>query len=390
MASGVKSGSGSAVAAGSGVKSGAGSGIKSGAGSGVKSGTGSGVKAGGSGTGALEQLAAASGGGGSPSPSPSGSTSGGVSTPESSAAKASGRKKGRKKGELELSTARIGFLGAGKMTESLVEGLIKYVQVPAKHIFVAAPSAKNLETFKARGCHVSKRLIDVFARYDCDVVFFCFHGSVVRKAFKAGGSRPFPITTNYIPNMKHPIYFLSLVSGVTVSELKKVLLNPEHPGKYKLEAHRVMVNTAVAQGVGICAVDCDPDSNRLSAPIRTLLSAFGKLEHVPEDQMDAACAAGGSGLGFAYYFINALADGAFKCGLDRQVALKYAAKTALCCARSMLESTRHPGELRDETAAPGGAAVFGLHTLDKAELASGVTAAVEAAFKRAKELAQID
>lgn len=276
------------------------------------------------------------------------------------------------------------------MTESIVEGLTKFVNVPAKHIFVAAPSSKNLETFKSKGCHVSKRLIDVFARYDCDVVFFCFHGSVVKKAFKSGGSRPFPITTNYIPNMKHPIYFLSLVSGVSMHDLKKVLLNPEHPGKYKLEAHRIMCNTAVAQGVGICAVDCDPDSKKLSAPMRTLLSAFGKLEHVPEDQMDAACAAGGSGLGFAYYFINALADGAFKCGLERQTALKYAAKTALCAARSMLESTRHPGELRDETASAGGAAVFGLHTLDKAEVASGVTAAVEAAFKRAKELAHAD
>ena len=104
--------------------------------------------------------------------------------------------------------------------------------------------------------------------------------------------------------------------------------------------------------------------------------------------MDAACSIGGSGLAFSYYFINALADGAFKCGLARPLALKLAAKTALCTAKSVIESSRHPSEMRDDVTAPGGSAVFGIHILDKAEVASGVTAAVEAAHKRAIQMAR--
>ena len=355
----------------------------SGTGSAAASGTGapSAEGAGGSSAGTLE----------APDPGPqsaeaAASPSAAEATPESSATPGN-RSKHRKKGDLDLNVARIGFLGAGKMAESLVEGILKHTSIPAKHIFVAAPSKKNLLSFKEKGCHTSRRLLDIFAKYDCDIIFCCFHGSVVEKCYKQGGSRPFPITTNYIPNNKHPIYILSLVSGVTLSRLKACLLNPEHRNKYQLEIHRIMVNTAVAQGVGICGIDCDPDSKKLSGPIKEFLSRFSKLEYVPEPEMDAACAIGGSGLAFSYYYINALADGAFKCGLQRAMALKLAAKTALCAAKSLIESSKHPSELKDEVTAPGGAAIYGIHVLDRAEVASGVAAAVESAHKRAAELA---
>ena len=321
-----------------------------------------------------------------------------TSPPEQSNASpaASPRKKHRKRGDLQLEHARIGFMGAGKMTESLVDGLIAHGNIPPKHIFVAAPSKKNLETFKNKGCHASKRLIDIFSKYDCDVIFLCFHGSVIKNAFKQGGSRPFPITTNYIPFQKHPIYILSLVSGVDLKEIKECLLNPEHPERYILEMHRVMINTASAFGKGMVAVDCEPDSSKLSNPIRTLLQSLTpenqnqRLEYVPEGQMDAACAVGGSGLAFSYYFIGALADGAFKCGLSKPLALKFASKTTLCAAQVMIDSGKHPSELRDDVTAPAGAAVFGIHILDRAEVASGITAAVEASHRRAEELSQAD
>lgn len=276
------------------------------------------------------------------------------------------------------------------MAESIVDGLLTHGNIRAEQLFVAAPSTKNLEYFKSKGIKTTRRLIDIFGKLDCDVIFFCFHGSVVKKAIRDGGKRPAPITVNFIPNMRHPIYFLSCVSGVTMDELKSVLLNPEKPAKYQLEAHRFMCNTSVSQGLGICAIDCDPDSKKLSAPIRTLLSSIAKLEYVPEDQMDAACASAGAGLAFAFYFIAALTEGGVKVGLNRPLAQKFASMTMKSAADAVLESGKHPNQLKDEVAGAGGPAVYGLHTLDKAEAASGITAAVEAAFKRGQELAHVD
>lgn len=296
-------------------------------------------------------------------------------------------KKGR---TIDLENAKIGIIGAGKVAEYLVDGLLNFAKIPAKRIVIAAPSTKNTDKFKTLGCPTTKRNIDIFARYDCDVIFLCFHGGVVKYCYKLGGIRPHPITTNYIPNMKHAICVLSMVSGVNLEQIKAVLLNPEHPKGYILEMHRVMLNAAVAYGLGICAIDVEPDSSKLSAPIRTLLSSMGRLEYVPESQMDAACAIAGNGLAFGYYFMNAMADGAFKMGLSRNMAIKFAAKTVHCGAQCLLESGRHPSELRDTVTAAGGPAIYGIHVLDKADVASGIQGAVEAAYKRAVELAETE
>jgi pyrroline-5-carboxylate reductase len=112
-----------------------------------------------------------------------------------------------------------------------------------------------------------------------------------------------------------------------------------------------------------------------------------KLEYVPESQMDAACAVCGAGLAFSYYFIQALADGAFKMGLSRAMTTKFDAKTV---HSATLESGEHPMKLTDEVCSPSGAAIYGIHVLDKADVQSGVAAAVKAVHKRADELAKSD
>lgn len=303
------------------------------------------------------------------------------------ASPATKRGRSQKIGQLKLEEAKIGIIGAGKMADALVQGLIHYVKIQPARIHLAAPSAKNLEHFKNYGCRVTKRNYDIFGRYDCDIIFLCFHGYVIKHCYKLGGAKPHPLTTNYIPHQRHPIYILSMVSGVSLAQIKACLLNPESNNRYALEIHRVMMNTAVGHGLGICAIDCEPDSKKLSAPIRQLLSRVAQLEYVPASQMDAACALGGSGLAFSYYFISALADGAFKMGLSRKQAIRFASKTASCAAQTMLESGKHPAELRDTVSAPSGAAIYGIHVLERNDVASGVTAAVEAAHKRAIDLA---
>ncbi len=299
-------------------------------------------------------------------------------------------KKSSRKGKVELSNAKIGFVGAGKIADSIIRGLMTYAKIDANRIFVAAKSTTNLEALEQKGCHVTKRSYDIFAKYDCDIVFLCFHGSVIKQCYKMGGSRPHPFTTNFIPNQKHPLYILSLVSGVPLDQIRACLLNPEYPEKYMIEMHRIMLNTAVAYGLGLGAVDVEPDGMKCSPIIRDLLTSFCKLEYIPETQMDSACALGGNGLAFIYYYIEALADGAYKMGLSRRTAIKFAAKTAQCAALGLLQSGKNPSQLIDNCTSPSGAAIYGIHFLDKAYVASGIALAVEAAHKRAQLMAEIE
>lgn len=206
----------------------------------------------------------------------------------------------RSKQPADVYTAKIGFVGAGKVSESIVNGLVVYGKVDPKRIHVSAPSSNNTDRLRQNysGLKVSKRNLDIFGKFDCDIIFIAVNGNVIRNLYKLGGSRPAPLTTNYIPNMKHPFFVLSLVTGYEIKSIKDVLLNPEHPDKYMLEIHRIMLNCAAAYGLGVCAVDVEPDSKKLAEPVRALLSMVAKLEFIPETQMDAACAVCGAGLAF--------------------------------------------------------------------------------------------
>jgi len=214
------------------------------------------------------------------------------------------------------------------------------------------------------------------------------NGSVIQNCYKLGGKRPAALTTNFIPNMKHPFFVLSLISCFELKKIKDVLLNPEHPEKYMLEMHRIALNCAVSNALGVCCVDVEPDSKKLGEPVRALLTKLApRLEYIPEAKMDVACACAGSGLAFSYYFINALADGALKVGMTRTAAVKFTAKAVECAANTLILSGAQPNALKDEVCAPSGGAIYGLSILEKADVASAVAGAIEAALKQARNLA---
>jgi pyrroline-5-carboxylate reductase len=296
---------------------------------------------------------------------------------------------------VDFSKAKIGFIGGGELTQILIQRLIICGKVQTSRLHVSAHSTKNLERLKRRfsGLHVSKRNIDIFSKFDCDIVFVTDDGSVIKNCHKNRRQRPAPLITDFMPTLRHPLYILSLVDGYDLNSIKACFV--KRPEKYPLEIHRIKFlplsegsDGSCADDLCVCAVDCEPDSKKLAKPLRAMLSSVAELEYVPESEMDAASSLCGVGLPFFYYFIQALADGAFKMGLSREMSYKFAANTLQIAAQVMLESSQHPIQLRDEVCSRGGPAIYGTHTLEKSGVKSGVVEAVEIAHKRAEELAK--
>ena len=98
--------------------------------------------------------------------------------------------------------------------------------------------------------------------------------------------------------------------------------------------------------------------------------------------MDAGACISGCGPAFADLFIEALADGGVACGLPRSLALELAAATLSGSAKLMLETGKHPAQLKDEVCSPGGTTIQGVRTLEKGGLRSAVMEAVIAAFHK--------
>ena len=87
----------------------------------------------------------------------------------------------------------------------------------------------------------------------------------------------------------------------------------------------------------------------------------------------------------AYYayvdlFVEALADAAVACGLYRKDAIGLAAQMVLVSAKLILESGKHPGELKDAVCSPGGTTIQGVRALESRAFRSAVMEAVFAAY----------
>ncbi|XP_064108595.1 pyrroline-5-carboxylate reductase 3-like isoform X3 [Macrobrachium nipponense] len=86
---------------------------------------------------------------------------------------------------------------------------------------------------------------------------------------------------------------------------------------------------------------------------RRLLSAVGEVDEVPEGFLDAVTGLSGAGPAYVYLAIEALADGGVRMGLPRPLSLKLAAQTVMGAAKMVLETGKHPGQLKDEVCSPG-------------------------------------
>ncbi len=145
---------------------------------------------------------------------------------------------------------------------------------------------------------------------------------------------------------------------------------------------RIMPNTPVMVGEGVIAYCTENVSAETEEVFVKALSKGGLLQKVDEGKIDAASALHGCGPAFVYLFIEALADGAVACGLPRDTALSFAAKTVKGAAEMVLETGKHPGALKDAVTSPGGTTIEGVRVLEEQGFRGAAMDAVIAAYEK--------
>ena len=151
---------------------------------------------------------------------------------------------------------------------------------------------------------------------------------------------------------------LSLLAGVDLATLAATFPHAA--------AHvRVMPNLAVEIGKApIALAERGLDENGRAALV-ALMAPLGAPEWVEEAAFDLVTALAGSGPGFVYRFIDALAAAAADLGLEREQADRLALATVEGAAALAATSPHAPGELARRVASPGGMTQEGLDVLDR-------------------------
>ncbi len=184
----------------------------------------------------------------------------------------------------------------------------------------------------------------------------------------------------YLQARKSAPVLISMAAGVSISAVEQMAGGD-------IPVIRIMPNTPVSVGEGMILYACNAlvSYDALNGFL-TALSAAGRLDALDESKIDAASALSGCGPAFVYLFAEALADGAVECGLMRDKANLYAAQTLYGAAKLLLESGKHPGELKDAVCSPGGTTIAGVHALEEGSFRAASMDAVTAAYEKTLKL----
>ena len=263
--------------------------------------------------------------------------------------------------------SRLGFIGGGKAAQVLAKGFLSAGVIKPDEIFASAPSERDLRQFQLMGCNVTNDNKTVMK--ESNLIFLAIKAKVFPEVLKEISP---VLTRNHL--------VASIAAGVTLDFMQRSL-----PGRSR--SVRLMLNTPVQFREGVTAVTFGKfATDEDYALMHQLMSSVGYCFDVDEELMDVMTALTGGGPAYVYLAIEALADGAVRVGLNRQEAMKLAAKTAAGAARMVLESGQHPGELKDAVCSAGGSTIAGIQALEESGFRGSLIKAVYEATKRAKEL----
>ena len=179
-------------------------------------------------------------------------------------------------------------------------------------------------------------------------------------------------------SVKEGQIFISIAPGKTLQWLGG------HLGMHT-KVIRTMPNTPAMVGEGMTALCVNELVTEKETELAVkLCDTFGKTEVIPEHLMDAVVGVSGSSPAYVFMFLEAMADAAVADGMPRAQAYKFAAQSVLGSAKLMLETGKHPGELKDMVCSPAGTTIQAVRVLEEKGLRSAVIEAQTACVKKAK------
>ena len=269
-----------------------------------------------------------------------------------------------------LQDKQIAVLGAGRLGEALIRGLLARDAVSRARLRATVAGAPRAEYLRQRYSIDAAAGSNAVAASDADVVIIAVKPGKVASVLRE------------IRAVLRPAQVIVSLAAAVRLRLMEAQLPASTP------VVRAMPNIAMALGqsaTALCPSAAVTDEQR--ALVASVFRLVGEVEFVEEEALDGVTALAGSGPAFIFYLLEALAEGGRRAGVPGDVSDRLARQTLLGAARLALETALTPGEWIEQVKTPGGTTVAGLAVLQREGVREALIEAVEAAARRATEIA---
>ena len=265
---------------------------------------------------------------------------------------------------------KITLIGAGKMGEAIISGVLKQGVTSPECVTAAEPLVERcteLATRYGTNCTTD----NCAAVEEADVVVL----SVKPQMFKL-------VINDLKGRLPADALVISIMAGVPMAKIAESL-------DHELVV-RSMPNTPATVAQGITMWTCTPAVNEAQQSlVRDILSSFGQEIYVDaelEKYIDMATAISGSGPAYVYLFIEAWIDAGVQIGFPRRIAEQLVLQTVRGSVEYLDATGDHPAKMRNDVTSSAGTSAAALYEFEKAGLRVAVADAVRAAFEKSQEL----
>ncbi|HXG93414.1 MAG TPA: pyrroline-5-carboxylate reductase [Blastocatellia bacterium] len=267
-----------------------------------------------------------------------------------------------------LKDKRLAVLGAGKLGETLIKGLVEAGVIDVSNVVATAGHQRRLDQLKER-FGVSGTLSNKMAAESADIIILSVKPQTV------------PTVLSEIADALKPSQLLiSVAASVSSAFIEKHL-------DLAVPVIRAMPNTPCLLNKGMTGIAAGSNASREHVELaRFIFDAVGRTVVVDEKHMDAITGLSASGPAFIYIVIESLAEAGVKVGLPRDIATELAAQTVVGAGSMVIETGEHPAKLKDTVTTPAGCTIDGILELEEGGLRVTLIKAVVKATQRAKEL----
>lgn len=253
---------------------------------------------------------------------------------------------------------KLGFVGCGNMGKAMLSGVLESGKCEKDDIIASAKTDSSRDKIKAEyGVLVASDNKEV-ARF-ADILFLAVKPQYYEE-----------VISEIRDEVKDNQIIVSIAPGKSLQWFEEAF------GK-KVKVIRTMPNTPcmVKEGMmGMCpnALVTEEEVEL----VKSICEGFSKTEVVTENLMDVVTAVSGSSPAYVFMFIEAMADAAVAGGMPRNQAYKFASQAVLGSAKMVLETGKHPGELKDMVCSPAGTTIQAVRVLEEKGMRSSVLEAM--------------